>query len=127
MQILYTKALSLVDSNFTAKADNEGAFSGYAAATGNVDLGNDMIMKGAFSDWLKTADASRVRVLWNHDWDRPIGKNMAMIEDEKGLEELFEKWEVIVWQPFENDTLLSVANHIDSLARSAQEVADYDE
>ena len=50
-----------------------------------------------------------------------------MIEDEKGLEKLFEKWEVIVWQPFENDTLLSVANHIDSLARSAQEVADYDE
>ena len=85
MQILYTKALSLVDSNFTAKADKDGAFSGYAAATGNVDLGNDIIMKGAFSDWLKTADASRVRVLWNHDWDRPIGKNMAMTEDEKGL------------------------------------------
>ena len=82
---LYTKALSLVDSNFTAKADKDGAFSGYAAATGNVDLGNDIIMKGAFSDWLKTADASRVRVLWNHDWDRPIGKNMAMTEDEKGL------------------------------------------
>ena len=38
MQILYTKALSLVDSNFTAKADKDGAFSGYAAATGNVDL-----------------------------------------------------------------------------------------
>ena len=53
MQILYTKALSLVDSNFTAKADKDGAFSGYAAATGNVDLGNDIIMKGAFSDWLK--------------------------------------------------------------------------
>lgn len=50
-----------------------------------------------------------------------------MIEDEAGLEELFERWEVIVWQPFENDTLLSIANHIDSLARSAQEVADYDE
>ena len=53
MQILYTKALSLVDSNFTAKADKDGAFSGYAAATGNVDLGNDIIMKGAFNDWLK--------------------------------------------------------------------------
>lgn len=85
MQILYTKALPLIDSNFMAKADNDGAFSGYAAATGNVDLGNDIIMKGAFSEWLKTADASRVRVLWNHDWDRPIGKNMAMTEDEKGL------------------------------------------
>lgn len=85
MQILYTKALPLIDRNFMAKADNDGAFSGYAAATGNVDLGNDIIMKGAFSEWLKTADASRVRVLWNHDWDRPIGKNMAMTEDEKGL------------------------------------------
>ena len=84
MQILYTKALSLVDSNFTAKADKDGAFSGYAAATGNVDLGNDIIMKGAFNDWLKQPMLA-VRVLWNHDWDRPIGKNMAMTEDEKGL------------------------------------------
>ena len=33
----------------------------------------------------KIADASRVRVLWNHDWDRPIGKNMAMSEDDRGL------------------------------------------
>ena len=92
MQILYTKALSLVDSNFTAKADNEGAFSGYAAATGNVDLGNDIIMKGAFNDWLKTADASRVRVLWNHDWDRPIGKNMAMTEDGSFCLLDFDRW-----------------------------------
>ncbi|HNP02178.1 MAG TPA: HK97 family phage prohead protease [Agitococcus sp.] len=84
MQILYTKALSLVDSKFTEQ-QKEGAFSGYAAATGNVDLGSDIILKGAFSDWLKTADASRVRVLWNHDWDRPIGKNMAMSEDDRGL------------------------------------------
>lgn len=84
MQILYTKALSLVDSKFTEQ-QKEGAFSGYAAATGNVDLGSDIILKGAFSDWLKIADASRVRVLWNHDWDRPIGKNMAMSEDDRGL------------------------------------------
>ena len=36
MQIfIQKKALSLVDSNFTAKADKDGAFSGYAAATGN--------------------------------------------------------------------------------------------
>ena len=84
MQILYTKALSLVDSKFTEQ-QKEGAFSGYAAATGNVDLGSDIILKGVFSDWLKIADASRVRVLWNHDWDRPIGKNMAMSEDDRGL------------------------------------------
>ena len=34
---------------------------------------------------IKIADASRVRVLGNHDWDRPIGKNMAMSEDDRGL------------------------------------------
>ena len=62
MQILYTEALSLVDSKFTEQ-QKEGAFSGHAAATGNVDLGSDIILKGAFGDWLKIADASRVRVL----------------------------------------------------------------
>jgi phage head maturation protease len=59
MQLFYTKALSLVDSQYKNSAD--GVFSGYAATTGNVDLGNDIIIAGAFSDWLKSADASRVR------------------------------------------------------------------
>lgn len=83
MQLHYTKALSLVDSQYKNSAD--GAFSGYAATTGNVDLGNDIILAGAFGDWLNSADASRVRVLWQHDWEHPIGKNITMREDEKGL------------------------------------------
>lgn len=83
MRLHYTKALSLVDSNF--KEAGDGAFSGYAAATGNVDLGNDIILKGAFTDFLKNNDASRVRVLWQHDWDKPIGKTLSMYEDDKGL------------------------------------------
>ena len=33
----------------------------------------------------KTADASRVRVFVESRLDRPIGKNIAMTEDEKGL------------------------------------------
>ena len=53
MQILYTKALSLVDSNFTGKGGQRWWFSICAAATGNVDLGNDIIMKGAFNDYPK--------------------------------------------------------------------------
>ena len=58
MRLHYTKALSLVDSKFTEQ-QKEGAFSGYAAATGNVDLGSDIILKGAFSDWLKTVQFTK--------------------------------------------------------------------
>ena len=83
MRLHYTKALSLVDSNF--KEAGDGAFSGYAAVTGNVDLGGDIILKGAFSEWLDKADPSRVRVLWQHDWNNPIGKTLSMREDDNGL------------------------------------------
>ena len=83
MRLHYTKALSLVDSNF--KEAGDGAFSGYAAVTGNIDLGGDIILKGAFSEWLDKADPSRVRVLWQHDWNKPIGKTLSMREDDNGL------------------------------------------
>ena len=83
MRLHYTKAMALVDDNFNAESD--GLFKGYAAATGNVDLGGDIILKGAFNEWLQTSDTSRVRVLWQHDWDKPIGKTLSMYEDDKGL------------------------------------------
>ena len=73
MQILYTKALSLVDSKFTEQQKRRRIF-GICGSDWKCGFRSDIILKGAFSDWLKIADASRVRVLWNHDWDRPIGK-----------------------------------------------------
>ena len=39
MRLHHTKAVALVDDNFNAESD--GLFKGYAAATGNVDLGGD--------------------------------------------------------------------------------------
>ena len=48
------KAMALVDDNFNAESD--GLFKGYAAATGNVDLGGDIILKGAFNEWLQTSE-----------------------------------------------------------------------
>lgn len=84
MRLHYTKAMSLVDDNFDAI--KEGEFKGYAAATGNVDLGGDIILKGAFSDFLKTAKAERVRILWQHKMDCPIGKSLFMREDDNGLQ-----------------------------------------
>ncbi len=83
MRLHYTKALSLVDDNFNT--ENEGVFSGYAAATGNVDLGQDIILKGAFSEFLNSAKPERIRVLWQHDWNNPIGKTLSMREDDRGL------------------------------------------
>ncbi len=49
-----------------------------------------------------------------------------MIEDEEGLSHLFAEHDVSVWEPFEDMPYRWVADHIDSLAKSAQEVADYD-
>ena len=83
MRLHYTKALSLVDDNFNTA--NEGQFSGYAAVTGNVDLGQDIILQGAFAEFLNSANPSRIRVLWQHDWNNPIGKTLSMREDSKGL------------------------------------------
>ncbi len=83
MRLHYTKAMALVDADFSPTV--EGAFSGYAAATGNVDLGNDIILKGAFEDFLKKAKPERVRVLWQHRQDMPIGKSIFMREDDNGL------------------------------------------
>lgn len=69
------------------KADNvdteERVISGYAS-TWDVDQGNDKILKGAFAETLSTR-ADRVKVLWQHNSDMPIGKPRVMREDDRGL------------------------------------------
>lgn len=60
-----------------------GTFSGYAAIFGNVDLGGDVIERGAFKEIVKNR-AGYVRVLWQHNQRDPIG--LATVEqDDKGL------------------------------------------
>lgn len=69
------------------KADDvdvgERIFKGYAS-TYDLDQGGDIIVKGAFAKSL-AANASRVKVLWQHKTDVPIGKPMVMREDDRGL------------------------------------------
>ena len=72
-------------------------FEGYAATFGNIDLGNDIIERGAFArtidDLRKRARPipgrpemrSLMKVLWQHAWDSPIGSFVEMQEDDKGL------------------------------------------
>ena len=68
---------------FNAKADTI-EFEGYASIFGNKDSGGDIMQKGAFKKTIQE-NLRRIKVLWNHDWNSPIGKPTKIFEDEKGL------------------------------------------
>lgn len=67
--------------------DSEGVFSGYGAVFGNVDLGRDIILPGAFADSLNAwrAKGKMPRMLWQHSTRTPIGVWTDMQEDNFGL------------------------------------------
>jgi len=46
-----------------------------------------------------------------------------MLEDEIGLQELFDEHDVIVWEAFENWPLTMVAEYVQQLAEAAQQTA----
>ena len=58
-------------------------FEGYASTFGNIDLGDDIIVRGAFSKTLKKN--AEVPVLWQHQMSEPVGKSIRLCEDDKGL------------------------------------------
>lgn len=63
---------------------NVGVIEGYAAVFGNVDLGNDVIEKGAFRKTIKDRKG-RWPILLDHDPTRPAGVNLEAEEDDFGL------------------------------------------
>jgi HK97 family phage prohead protease len=62
---------------------DSGLVEGYASIFGNVDLGGDRILPGAFKEFNRTRDG-KVRVLFQHKADSPIGK-ADVSEDARGL------------------------------------------
>lgn len=64
-----------------------GDFTGYGAIFGNVDLGGDLIEKGAFSASIAELKASgrALPALWSHWVDEPIGVYKEFSEDDRGL------------------------------------------
>lgn len=73
---------------FQIKALSKGEFEGYGSTFGNVDLGGDVIVHGAFSKGLQAhaENGTQVKMLWNHRMsDLPIGVWTHIKEDEKGL------------------------------------------
>lgn len=71
---------------FDTKQEENGdmTFKGYASIFGNRDSYSDIMVKGAFSKTIKE-NARRIKVLFNHNWNAPIGLPTKMEEDEKGL------------------------------------------
>ncbi len=65
--------------------ENEGRFSGYASIFGNKDLGNDVMVEGAFAKSIASKGARGVKLLYQHKADEPIGVFDEIIEDRKGL------------------------------------------
>jgi len=77
------KSLKFDDSALNA---DERTFEGYAAAYGNTDSDDDIIEQGAFAKSIKEGFPSgRIKVLWQHRSDSPIGMPIDMREDAKGL------------------------------------------
>ena len=64
--------------------DKSGIVKGYASIFNNIDSDNDIIRKGAYKKTLEES-GKRVKYLYQHDMDKPIGKMLMMEEDEKGL------------------------------------------
>lgn len=76
--------LSKLDCPFEVKAaDDAGNFEGYAAVFDNVDLGDDVILKGAFTQ-VKTARNGRLKLALYHDLTRLVGTS-EFTQDEHGL------------------------------------------
>ncbi len=63
----------------------DGVFRGYASLFGEVDLGNDKVLPGAFSAALARRGADGVRMLFQHDPAQPIGVWDEIVEDARGL------------------------------------------
>ena len=61
-----------------------GQFQGYAATFGNLDLGHDIVHKGAFAQSLLD-HGGRIPILDHHDPAKQIGWNLEAREDDHGL------------------------------------------
>lgn len=68
---------------FVKDISQEGRFTGYGSVFGNVDLGGDIVERGAFKEYALTKDG-KLRILYQHDTRQPVGKADTK-EDSHGL------------------------------------------
>lgn len=79
--MMQKKFLSTDDAGIEVK---DGTITGYGSVFGVKDGGGDIVVKGAFSDTLKSRP--NVKMLWGHDaFSPPIGVWTSVKEDQRGL------------------------------------------
>jgi HK97 family phage prohead protease len=78
------KQIPLEVKQFGDDADDASfhIFEGLASTFGNVDFGDDVVVKGAFKDTLKERTPI---ILWQHGMTEPIGMPMDLKENNEGL------------------------------------------
>ena len=64
--------------------EKAGIVKGYGSVFGNVDSDGDIINRGAYKKTIEE-NGSRVKYLYQHDMDKPLGKIVNLGEDDKGL------------------------------------------
>lgn len=64
--------------------EEQGIIKGYASVFGNVDSDGDIIDKGAYTKTL-SENRERIKFLWQHRMDMPLGKVMSVEEDAIGV------------------------------------------
>lgn len=71
----------------TLDGGGTGTFAGYGSVFGNLDSYRDIVAPGAFAKSLAqhAADGTKVKMLWQHQRDQPIGIYTTVREDEHGL------------------------------------------
>ncbi len=67
------------------QVSSDGTFSGYASLFGEVDLGKDIVERGAFARSLGERGAAGIRMLYQHNPAEPIGRWLTVAEDRRGL------------------------------------------
>lgn len=64
--------------------DKAGIVKGYASVFNNMDSDGDIITSGAYSKTIRE-NKSRIKYLYQHDMNKPLGKMNDLYEDDKGL------------------------------------------
>lgn len=78
---MQTNFVQLYDLDITNQ--KTGEIEGYGSIFNNVDLHGDVILNGAFSESLSTN--SKIKLLWQHDPNSPIGIISEIEETDVGL------------------------------------------
>lgn len=83
------KGLQHKEFSFKAESITDaGVFSGYLSVFNTEDQGGDIVVKGAFAEWIKSVApgvSNPVPFLWQHRSGEPLGGLTKFVEDDYGL------------------------------------------